>query len=331
MIVNTYTVSYGVLSGCSLAMAAGAGGVGAKAGLAWGKAQSPEQAYGLEKLSYLAMTLATLALYIRLFLVPYWFWTLQSLVPCIPGAMCLAGVHMANAPVSFISSVMKLVVPFGYGFWLLLNRIDRSIESQPFSRLKLLLLAPLGLVMAAEAAIDIAYLRGLRPRPVSCCTSLFDMPGEGVPELVASSNWVWTAAFFVLAVLLASLLLISKAGDARRPFLQSATLVVSLATPVVFFLSLHTKASPLLLDAPYHHCVFCLWQARPVAVAFTALVLAGTWLAFSDSAVRLVGRGDARSAAAGMLRRASSWAVVCVLSGAAMLGASIAWQLAKGN
>jgi hypothetical protein len=39
-------------------------------------------------------------------------------------------------------------------------------------------------------------------------------------------------------------------------------------------MSLHTKLSPLILDTPFHHCVFCLLQDNPwVLLGFTSLMI----------------------------------------------------------
>jgi len=330
MITNTYTVSYAVLSGCSLAMGASAGAVGVRAGWKWGRAETPERQHQLERLSYLAVTLVTMALLVRLYLVPYWFWTLQSLVPAIPGAMCLAGVHLANSPASFISSIMKLFVPFIYGFWLMLSHIDRRIEAQPFARAKLLLLAPLGLSMVAEAAVDIAYLAPLKPRPVSCCTSLFDLPVEGVPDVIMSTNSVWVIAFVALSVAIAILLIAGRRGGGTARVPAILTIIASLSALVVFFLALHTRLSPLLLNAPYHHCVFCLWQAVPVSVLLTALVMVGLWLAFSQSVVRLMSRRGG-GAALPMLDGAALWGALILTAGLLVFLASLFWGLATAD
>jgi len=56
---------------------------------------------------------------------------------------------------------------------------------------------------------------------------------------------------------------------------------------------LHTQVSPLLLNAPHHHCIFCLWQELPDMALCTAVVLGGLWAAFLSGLV-----GNLRGSAA---------------------------------
>lgn len=327
MIVNNYTTSYLVLSGCSLILASAAAAVAMPTAKRWKQSQTVESRYEAEKTAYLIITLVAITMYIRLFLVPFWFWTLGSLVSSIPGAMCLAGVHLANSPISFVSSLLKFVVPFFYGAWLVLNRVDRKIESQPYTLIKLYLLGPLGLLVICEAVCDVLYFMGLQPRPVSCCTSLFDMPNESIPEIVTSSTWLWIVAFCGLA----SLILLAEwyvKASSRKPF--HALLFSALATPVslvAFVLALHTKASPLLLDSPYHHCVFCLWQACPVSVAFTLLTAMGLCLGFSFSWILLLTRTESFSHLRNLLNRVAMLSIATLLAGTMLFTASIVYTV----
>jgi len=315
MIVNNYTVSYLILSGSSLVMGGGAAAIGFYAGRKWNPSNPSEEQYRLEKLSYLTITLVVLAIYIRLFLVPFWFWTLSSLIPSIPGAMCLAGVHLARTPVSFLCSAMKVIIPFAYGFWLALNHIDRRIEFQPFTRLKLFLLLPFGFLMAFESLCDIYYLTGLKPRPVSCCTSLFDMPGDALPKIVSSNNWSWTIGFIVLTLFLLYLLWMERTHISRSKFISLVIVILSLIDAVIYVLALHTKISPLLLNAPYHHCIFCLLQASWISIFYSALFITGLLLAFSQSLIRFISRESELIVSLPILRMIGICAFIIILFG----------------
>lgn len=326
MIVNTYTVSHLVLSGSSLAFGVGAAGLGVWAGWKRATSASVEESYRAEKVTYLAITLVGLNMYLRLFLAPFWFWTLQSLVPSIPGAMCLAGVHLANSPVSFISSSMKIVVPFFYAFWLIMNRTDRRIESQPLTQAKLFMLPALGLLTAAESLLDAYYLATLKPRPVPCCTSLFDLPSPNVPEIVSTNNWTWTIAFLSLSIIVLLSQILVRVTKRKSPLLDTAATLIPPCTLVVFFLALHTKVSPLFLGISYHHCVFCLWQDSVLSLAFTILIVAGLCVAFSQPLILLLTPRSAYAAVHAVLGKVARYGLASLLGGIVLLVAGVIWK-----
>ena len=49
--------------------------------------EDQEERYNLEKGAYLTSTAVIIALGIRVFMVPLYFWTMQGFIPSIPGAM----------------------------------------------------------------------------------------------------------------------------------------------------------------------------------------------------------------------------------------------------
>ena len=60
--------------------------------------------------------------------------------------------------------------------------------------------------------------------------------------------------------------------------------VVSGLSIVLFgslMLALHTKLSPLVLDSPFHHCVFCLLQNNHWVLAGFVLMLLGIYISFA--------------------------------------------------
>ena len=116
--------------------------------------------------------------------------TLNSMIISIPGAMCLTSVHQINPLMSYSASALKFIFPALYGYWLLLNSIDRKIESQPFIKQKLLLLAPFGILILSESILDISFLLSAPPRQISCCTSLLDVPVHSIHKSIVQSPWI---------------------------------------------------------------------------------------------------------------------------------------------
>ena len=260
-----------------------------------------EKQYGLEKKVYLIITILSLGFFLRLLMIPLWFWTLHSMIISVSGAMCLVGVHNINAPVSYISSGLKLALPVFYGYWLTLNSLDRQVAAQPFMKQKLIFLSPLGLLILIETVFDATFLFSVPPRQVSCCTSLFDVPRDYIPQIVTGSTWIWVVVFYCLAVFIIGEIiwfliaqkrsLSSKEGwwFGKKSVMIFETLIIVFAI-AIFVLSLHTKIAPLFLNIPFHHCIFCLGQEVWDALLSFTLIFTGLtmllvyfWVVSSES------------------------------------------------
>lgn len=277
MITNGYAIIYLILSFLSLVIGVGGAIVGFMVAWKWKSTLSSEERYELEKRTHLAITLISLTLYGRFFMIPFWFWTMKSFIPMIPGAMCLTGVHMVDPPFSVFATGFKFIIPMLYGLWLAMHLLDQKIETQPLLIAKLRLLAPIGLFLVLESFFDMHTLLALRPVPVSCCTSVFDIPREGVTGVVLSNIWGWVIAFYAFTLLLLlSLFSLRKQKPFRR--LPQMLSLLALISIVVFLLALHTKVSPLMLNTPFHHCVFCLWERFPSVALSSTFVVLGLWL-----------------------------------------------------
>ena len=318
MILNTYVVTYLLLSFLSLGVGMTALRVGVSVAWRWKPISSSEDQYQLEKKVYLSMTLIMLGFTMRLAMVPLWFFMLQSLVPSIPGAMCLCGVHLLKTPYSFLSTTLKFILPMAYGYWLVLNALDRKIETQPLMKRKLYTLIPLSGMMLFESFSDLRFLLAVKPRFVNCCSSLFDDSSSALLQKITYSGWGWVVVFFVAAILLLGL----AAYLARRPRnrLGASFWILSPLTLVAFILAVHTRLSPMLLHAEFHHCVFCVWQKLPDMIVTTAAVCIGCWAALIYAATRNVHMVPGAAAAADANARALlAWAFGALLLGIVLM------------
>jgi hypothetical protein len=258
-------------------------------GKKWDITSCADEQYRLEKKVYLIITILSLGFFLRFLMVPLWFWSLHSMIISIPGAMCLVGVHNVAAPLSYISSGFKLVLPALYGYWLTLNMLDRQVATQPFVKQKLMLLTPLGILVLAETILDISFFFSTPPRQVSCCTSLFDIPRDNILQIVTESTWIWVVVFYVLAFFILGeilyFLIVQKKSSSlgggrwfgKKAIMIFETLVVIIFF-VVFILAIHTRISPLFLGLPFHHCIFCLGQKEWDALLFFSMIAIGLTL-----------------------------------------------------
>ncbi|MFC2173255.1 hypothetical protein ACFLU6_11580, partial [Acidobacteriota bacterium] len=239
MIVSPYSVIYLLMSGLSVFVGLTAVFTGFRVHRKWKPTISSEEQYSLEKKVYLVITAIMLGVVMRMVMVPLWFWMLASFVPSVPGAMCLAGIHALRMPESFAATGMKFFFPLVYIAWLMVNRIDRKVETQPLMGLKLGMLIPLGLLMLVEVYFDGSFLTAIEPRQVACCTSLFDM-AEDAPRVMVSNVWMWYVLFFVLALMLITISFFVFFRGLKGILSSVAVLAVGSVSMPVFVLALHT-------------------------------------------------------------------------------------------
>ena len=312
MVINTFSTAYLLLAVIALGLGLGGGLTGWRIGRQWQAGQSSERQYELEKRSYLAVMLATAALAIRVFLAPLWFWTLGSLVHEVPGAMCLTGVHMVNPAVGFTATGLKLVVPMAYGYWLLVNAVDRRIETQPLMKYKLGILLPLALLLVVDSACDLRFLTSIQARQVSCCTSLFDAPGRSMAVALPVTMGK-SAALLCLA---ASSLLV---GGLTRPRSRASSAVIAALGIIglpLYVVALHGYLCPVLLHAPFHHCAFCVWQDLWDMRLATFLLLGGLSAATIHGLVALQPVALANASSARLMNTVRKLAALAVALGA---------------
>lgn len=118
---------------------------------------------------------------IRFFILPLavkWFY-FSSLsnhwTPCgiVPGAMCSAGVvganHYGNALL-----LLKLLLIFGFGLWLIINKLDLGFITFPIWNVNIFFLRSLYI---GEFVLEILYFSNIPLTvPVFCCSVVFQAP-----------------------------------------------------------------------------------------------------------------------------------------------------------
>ena len=117
-----------------------------------------------------------------------------------------------------------------------------------------------------------------------CCTAIFDFPPENIPKLITETHWYWVIATGLLMLIQLPLTLIKK--PSRWRYFQIT--VLSIVLLISFFLMLHTKISPVILKAPFHHCVFCLLENHPFVLIATIIFCLGVYLNFSYGLIGMV-------------------------------------------
>ncbi len=88
--------------------------------------------YRLERQTYLVSTIIRISLTIKIFSFVFFIFTLDKLSNIIPGAMC--GVGVTNASTYGLSALLiKLFSIYLFGFWLMIDRVDRKTEDYHYT------------------------------------------------------------------------------------------------------------------------------------------------------------------------------------------------------
>jgi hypothetical protein len=294
MILNSYAVLDAFLSLLRLPLALFAVGLGVAAWRRWRRPNGPEDREDLENRTHLLSLLALLLLGLNLAAWPLLYLLLQSYVPEWSGVMCVYGVTRVGTgsvgasrhlPALLAAlQVLKPLVVFACGAWLVLHLLNRRTETGPLLGRVLLALVVCGLLTAVDAAAEVAYLvipKKGESLAVGCCVGDFeDRAGDartGLLERVGPTGL--TAAYFGVNLLMAGVTL--GLSRRERPVGRGTLLallagaVVGLAVGGVFLVEV---VAPTVLHLPYHHCPYDLIPGAPEVLVSVGL---GVWAAFS--------------------------------------------------
>ncbi len=246
-------------------------------------ATTPAQ-YALEKRAYLVVLVILGTLIFKILLLPFFSHTIDQLASIIPGAMCGAGVIASN---SFGSSLLllKVVVLYMAGIWLLANREDLRAENHPHLRAKLQFFLLVFLAVAVESVLDWLFLLNISTlTPVQCCSGIYGAVGEGNPLPLGLDTNTLLAVFYLLYVLVVVL------GLMRYNLLHLLTSAVFLYFgyyAVVYFFGTY------VYELPTHKCPFCMLQKEYYYFGYLlwGSLLTGTFFGVAGFVLRvLLGR-----------------------------------------
>jgi len=254
------------------------------------KKSNLEEKYELEKDFYLILASACIALAVRLSIIPIYFWTMQTLVPMIPGAMCLWGVFNASPELTWPALGLKFFLPSLYASWLILAFVNaRCKRNQLVGNLAgfLIIITPFLLI---DSILDLAIFVKLTPIQVSCCSSVIDVGPRPIPPPFGT---VSGQSIMALLFMLSSVLFIATAflSTRKQRFEGTARFFAILLIPATV-LTMTEILTPWILHLPFHYCPFCLLSYSPSSVLFVFLY----WIAISASwwtlATKKLGRID---------------------------------------
>ena len=250
----------------------------------------------MEDRCYLLFLLGGLLLALDVVSWPLLYLLLQSYVPEWPGVMCIYGVTKIGTasvgpsrflpPLLSALQAMKPALIFLSGVWFVLYLVNRGTRTAPLTGRVLFVLLAAGLLAAADATAEIAYLaipKKEDPASGGCCTEAFDAASGAskflppVPEGVDAGRWLYGAYYTVNCSMILALACAGRSAQ-HPPGLWLAPLLLGAGLSIaVNALFLVDAAAPRLLHLPYHHCPYDLVPRAPESLIAVALFLAGSF------------------------------------------------------
>ncbi len=309
MILNVFTIVMLFIAACSAVMSLVLGISATAMYRRWGKPMDVDERIHLENRMHLVLLVTVVILAVRMLSWPLFYATLQSFVHEVEGAMCMAGVIEVDHVLANLLQILKPVVFFAIGFWLMLNAIDKKTTTGVLASRKLGLLIPISVMILADSIGDVVYLLKINPGTlVACCTTIFDIETRTTAAITESAlgetarQSLWYLFYGSNLLLLAGIAAAILFGVVHRSAVLRRTVLGGLAVfawavngPIVYLASFEVIA-PTLLGLPFHHCIYDMlfgsegywgpWSGLPSAAAFLLGTLSVGW-AF---AVDLTGR-----------------------------------------
>ncbi len=242
-----------------------------------------DQITDLETGTRFLLIIVSVVIVVRVLAMPIFYWALESAVPDLPGAMCGFGVSRVIPGLTRLLQYLQFPVLFlGVG-WLLLNTLDSRTRNQPYLRWKLYAFAAISIPIVLESLGDFYLFFSLKPPPgsgLSCCSTVADVASRPT-ALVAGfflgpggAALAMKAYIITTVVFLGYILLVMGKGLWRLHYLIIGCVLAGILVPV-FWVALLEKIAPLMMNLPYHHCVYCWLKTPPGAFAVAAGFLLG--------------------------------------------------------
>ena len=242
-------------------------------------ATTPRQ-YTLEKRAFLITTIIQIILWLKIILLPYFAYTIDSLAVLIPGAMCGAGVIAANVygnPLLFL----KIMLLFLIGIWLIVNRQDQKAIDYPYFGTKFWFYLFIFVLLSLEYGLDLAYFSHISTSDVvQCCSAIFGISGSNTIPF----NLTITALLAIFYLLYGLIMLLAY----QRHALLLAP--VSLLFLYIAYQSVVHFFGTYIYELPTHKCPFCMLQREYYYVGYLlwASLFAGVFFAVANALLRLL-------------------------------------------
>lgn len=201
--------------------------------------------YSLEKKNYLINTILTFAALCKIVLFIFFALALNELASIVPGAMCSAGVVGSNR-YGAILLLLKILLIFGLGLWLIVNRLDLRAPNFPFLHRKYVFFTILFILILIEFALEIAFFTKIPLKvPVFCCSVVFQ-----APRLPFGYTQAMLASFFY--IIFSAIIVLNFMRQAMASFALNLLFLFIAYYAITYFFGLY------IYEQPNHKCPYCM-------------------------------------------------------------------------
>ncbi|MGR3310032.1 MAG: hypothetical protein ACUZ77_04590 [Candidatus Brocadiales bacterium] len=341
MIINVYTFIMVFAAVVSLVMGAIILPLSCKIAINWRKEKNVEAKERLERTGYLVLLIACVILAVRMVSWPFFYLTLRSYVPEVPGAMCMFGITQILPHAVGFLQIIKPIAFFVMGGWFLLYYIDNQTKTSPLTVKKFAFLAFVSVVILADSVGDLYYFIRMKPlMTVSCCATFLDTPIRAsamIPKVVLGGHYEerlllgyyitnFTLISFLVYMLWSGVVRLNTLWKKIAIFL---VLALGIINAIVVILSFFEVVAPRLMQLPYHHCLYCFIGNGlvPDASIILGLFILGTyaigWIPLLNFTCMGYVDKDVEAIVDGILKGLLSFSILCLLGAVIMVSTHI--------
>ena len=211
--------------------------------------------YDLEKRNYLVNTILFFAVVCKIVLFVFFALSLNELADVVPGAMCSAGVIGSNK-FGGILLLLKLLLIFGFGLWLIINSLDLKATNFPYLKQKYIIFTILFIAVLIEFAAEILFFSNVPLKvPVFCCSVVFQAPK--LPFGYTKLNLV----IFYYAIF-AVILMLNLLKQTMASFVCNLLFLFIAYYAITYFFGLY------VYEQPNHKCPYCMLKGEYFYVGY---------------------------------------------------------------
>jgi hypothetical protein len=244
-----------------------------------------EKAHAISRM-HLSFLLLLTAFLLRIISWPLFYIQLQSLIPVVPGAMCIYGVTRVMPVFIKFMEIWKPFTFFLISGWMIFYSLDISLRNRPLMKKTIRFLVAASVVAAIDILAELFFIFVFSPPgiAVSCCTALADItipasPLLPTPLLNIRYHHILFAGYhgfnLCLIVLTGFLARREKTGRVGLSFVALIAIFNCIITCAAF----KEFLGPRLMHLPDHNCLYCMLQYRPISFLIIGLFIAGSFFA----------------------------------------------------
>lgn len=203
--------------------------------------------YNLEKKNYLINTILFFAVICKIILFIFFILSLNKLANIVPGAMCSAGVVEANE-YGGILLLLKILLIFGFGLWLIINKLDLNAVSFPYLKRKYVIFTILFIGILIEFVLEILFFTNIPLSvPVFCCSVAFQAP---------KLPFGYTQTFLALSfyAVFTTIIILNLLKQSISSFTCNLLFLFIAYYAITYFFGLY------VYEMPNHKCPYCMLQ-----------------------------------------------------------------------